>query len=196
MTTNLTFDPTTMQQLTTQGLLQGAQPQVPPDISDVQVVIWSRAWNIVAGPIRCQLECYINYTPQVQSFVFGAEATMIVLGKTVTFKREFPVNGDTEKHFVLPFNSKLQLDIHDWTYSPNQLACDLLIRLRAGMVPFITIYQGRIAVAIPQLQEIQELCMMRLDGPTLQALQTMTTIPVTVNETRQPAQYGTTYSQF
>jgi hypothetical protein len=190
--TTFSFDPATLQQLTTQGLISTV-PTTPPDLTDVQVVIWSKQWNITAGPVRCELECAVNYTPQTQSFVFGSEATLNVIGRRITFKKDFPVNGDTQRTFDLPFNCKLQIDIHNWSYSQQQLVCDLLARFKPGSLPYIAVSQGRIMVPIPSTQEIQELCTLRLDGPTMQVLQNLMTLPVTVNEVHQPgANFGYT----
>ena len=191
MTNTFAFDPAMIQQLTTQGL----QPATPPDLSDLQIVVWTRTWNVSAGPLRCQIECSIYYTLQTQAFTFVAEATLMLLGRTLTFKKEFPISGDQQKQFDLPFGTKLLIDIHNWTSSPHQLACDLLARFKGGVIPYITVYQGRITASIPGVQEIQELCTLRFDALTVQALQSVAAFPVTVTEVRQPAQYGATYSQ-
>jgi hypothetical protein len=133
MSATQTFDAGTIQGLlTTQGLqgLMQQMPMQPPDLSDVQVEIWQKRWNIQAGAIRSEQRCYVSYTPQTQVFTFGSTVTLNVIGKTITFKKEFPVNGDTQKTLDLPFNCKLRIDIHSFTYSQQQLAFDLLLRFR------------------------------------------------------------------
>ena len=183
MTTAPTFDPATLQSLlSTPGMMT---PPQNIDLSEVQVVIWEKRWNIQAGPVRCDLECYINYAPQTQAFTFGSAATLSVVGRKITFKKEFQVTGDVQKMFDLPFNCKLQTDIHNWTHSPNQLVFDLLVRFKASVLPNMAVYQGRVSVPIPSAQEIQELCALRLDSATIQTLQQVTTLPVSVNEVYQ-----------
>jgi hypothetical protein len=142
---------------------------------DVDIVAWSKKWQLDIGPLSLRIDTSISQNPATQEFALNLGGAVSTFGRVVPFSKNFAIRkGGSWEFEIISDRERIEIDISNWNYASRTLTFDLVLKVGINVPDIgwnrLTVHSGHTTVPITPREQLDQLFKTDFATPALLGL--------------------------